>query len=372
MSAFSRRELINAATTSPWTKDFRHLQSIPRHWFRRSNIRGDAVLKSVRPADRIKWWNIVPGDQIRVLGEKDTGLREVLSINRISNRVFVRGVSDSKDPVQKPGKLNQSKNFHYSRCQLFVGNYEFPASKGSTQSRILPVFAQRIGTSKPWWNKRCFRYEWERFAVKLDPSVSYITESRISIPWPKPDKPTPAEPTSYDTLQEDVVAVTYRLPKATPGGTLPSPPSEQAYLETIFNKGTVDYDSAQFADAPLEVYLAKELSNPHSRAKKQARWQAYDLRRKALLQEFITAEVKNLNGRTERQARAEAAWKWRAQLEDDRRAQRKQRWKHKATATEVKRKNKRKARKEDKQRERLTNMVLSNEKNQFIPKSVDA
>lgn len=92
MSAvFSRRELLGAATTSPWTKDFRHLKSFPRHWLKRSNIRGDPVLKSVRPADRIKYWNIVPGDQIRVLGDKTRTLREVLSINRISNRVFVRG-----------------------------------------------------------------------------------------------------------------------------------------------------------------------------------------------------------------------------------------------------------------------------------------
>lgn len=58
---------------------------------KRTSIR-DPVIKSVRPKDRIKYWNVVPGDQIRLLGDKKNTLHEVLSINRISNRVFVKGV----------------------------------------------------------------------------------------------------------------------------------------------------------------------------------------------------------------------------------------------------------------------------------------
>jgi len=90
---FTRNQLIHAATTSPWTKDFRHLLPIPRNWLRRTSIR-DPVIKSVRPKDLIKYWNVVPGDQIRLLGDKENTLHEVLSINRISNRVFVRGVAN--------------------------------------------------------------------------------------------------------------------------------------------------------------------------------------------------------------------------------------------------------------------------------------
>lgn len=91
LKPFTRTQLLTATTTRPWTTDFRHLLGIPKKWMKRTSIR-DPVIKSVRPRDRIKYWNIVPGDQIRLLGDKKNTLHEVLSINRISNRVFVKGV----------------------------------------------------------------------------------------------------------------------------------------------------------------------------------------------------------------------------------------------------------------------------------------
>lgn len=86
----SKHSVLRAVTTSPWTKDFRHLLSFPRHWARRQT-RHDPVVKSVAPRDRIKYWNIVPGDQVRLLGDKEGRVREVLSVNKLSNRVFVKG-----------------------------------------------------------------------------------------------------------------------------------------------------------------------------------------------------------------------------------------------------------------------------------------
>lgn len=83
-------QLIRGATTSPWTTNFRHLLPFPKKWLKRTSIR-DPVIKSVRPKDRIKYWNIVPGDQIRLLGDRTNTLYEVLSINKTSNRVFVKG-----------------------------------------------------------------------------------------------------------------------------------------------------------------------------------------------------------------------------------------------------------------------------------------
>jgi len=53
----------------------------------------DPKLKSVRHSDRIKWWNVVPGDQIRLRGDKEGTLHDVLSINRLSNQVFLKGVT---------------------------------------------------------------------------------------------------------------------------------------------------------------------------------------------------------------------------------------------------------------------------------------
>jgi hypothetical protein len=98
---FTRKQLLDAVTTSPWTTDFRHLFPIPKQWLKRTTIRAPFI-KSVRPRDRIKYWNIVPGDQIRLLGDKKNILHEVLSINRISNRVFVKGAVNVSELPRLP------------------------------------------------------------------------------------------------------------------------------------------------------------------------------------------------------------------------------------------------------------------------------
>jgi hypothetical protein len=96
-------------------------------------------------------------------------------------------------------------------------------------------------------------------------------------------------------------------------------------------------------------------------------WQAA---KKKLLDDLIIKETANLNGRTNREARAEAAFKWRQQMEEQREEQRKRRWKHKASAANMERKTMRRERKQMKQRQRLTAMVLKEEPNQVIPKDL--
>lgn len=86
------RTALGAATQSPATTNFNHLRSIPRAWLIR-RTRHDPKLKSVRAQDRIKWWNIVPGDQIRLRGDREGTIHEVLSINRLSNRVFLKNTT---------------------------------------------------------------------------------------------------------------------------------------------------------------------------------------------------------------------------------------------------------------------------------------
>lgn len=88
----TRQQLIRGAVNSPWTTNFRHMEGFPKKWLKRTSMR-DPRIKSVRPKDRIKYWNVVPGDQIRLLGDKTNTLHEVLSINKVSNRVFVKGTS---------------------------------------------------------------------------------------------------------------------------------------------------------------------------------------------------------------------------------------------------------------------------------------
>jgi len=364
LNPFTRRQLLGATTTKPWTTDFRHLLSIPKKWMKRTSIR-DPLIKSVRPRDRIKYWNVVPGDQIRLLGDKKNTLHEVLSINRISNRVFVKGVVNAGE--EDSGKIPPSKNYHYSRCQLFLGNYELPASKNTTEPQVVPVFAQRLGSSNPFWNSFYRRYDWQRFATSTVPVIPHLKGDKIPIPWPKPAPPTYPEPSAYDTTKEEVMKVTYKPPAFNPSmkGLIPQPPSEVDFLKALYNP----HRPRTFGDSPpIETYLFRELANPHSRAKKHARWKVWQFQKKARLEQLFAEETKNLRGRNPREARAEAAWKWRQEMDEEKEAQRKRRWKHMMSEATLERQTKRRHRKEAKQRQRLTAMVLKEEVNQVIPK----
>ena len=84
-----KNEVFQAWTTSPYTKTLRHLLPYNRHWERRMTFR-DPIVKSAKPKDRIKYWNIVPGDQVRIRGEESKTLYEVMSINKLSNQVRLK------------------------------------------------------------------------------------------------------------------------------------------------------------------------------------------------------------------------------------------------------------------------------------------
>ena len=101
-----RFQALNAATASPWTRDLRHVNPkaiFPRWYAPRVTFR-DPSLKTVPPKDRIKWWNIVPGDQVRVLGAKGPkalAVREVWRINKLNNRVLLKKESVSASGCQR-------------------------------------------------------------------------------------------------------------------------------------------------------------------------------------------------------------------------------------------------------------------------------
>jgi hypothetical protein len=118
---------------------------------------------------------------------------------------------------------------------------------------------------------------------------------------------------------------------------------------------------------PVEVNLVKEVSNPHSRAKKQRRWQERQRQEKALLDEYVKAELKNLQGRTRREARTEATFKWRQRIDADRRAELKMRWQLRGQEAKLLRKRARAAKKEAKRNQKLADMVLEQGQNQVIP-----
>lgn len=99
------------------------------------------------------------------------------------------------------------------------------------------------------------------------------------------------------------------------------------------------------------------------------RWRVHQFLQKQLLKTITEEALVSKGVRSEREVMAEAKFRWRQQLEEMKEAERKRRWKHKAAAAEMQRENSRKARKELKQRRRLTELMLKDESNQVIPKS---
>ncbi|PCH41177.1 hypothetical protein WOLCODRAFT_24546 [Wolfiporia cocos MD-104 SS10] len=359
---WTRMQVRDAFTSSPWTRDFRHLNAIPRPWTKRTSWY-DHVPKIVKPHDRIKYWNIVPGDQVRLLGDREGTIYQVNMINRLANRVLLRMEQDrmSGSDVEKL----RSKNVPYSRCQLYIGRYEFP-SEGAK-----PVFAKRLATEKPGWVPQFRRYEWKRYAVATDPVLPDAQPGetqRILVPWPKPDTRARPEATATETKPDAVLEVTYTPPvlQRTVGpdeGKLNL--DENEYIRAISAPNSPDYNSA----LPYEIFLTKELSSPHSRAKKQARWKAQEERKRTLLKEITNAEIKNLDGRTQREATAEAVWKWRHQLEEERKAEIERRRANRGEIQNLERKMARKARKEAKRKEKLRNLMLPDGPNQVVPQA---
>ncbi|KZT27001.1 hypothetical protein NEOLEDRAFT_1131498 [Neolentinus lepideus HHB14362 ss-1] len=376
VTSLRRNQLVRAATSSPVLRDFRHLDSIPRWWLKRTSFH-DPTSKAVQTHDRIKYWNIVPGDQVRVLGDREGMVREVLSINRFANRVYLRAPKNEGENKQSSP---QALNVHYSKCQLFIGKHEYPPPAGSTETQIVPVFATRLGTSKAVWDSSKHCYVWQRFAVNTTPRLPYWTKEshnpkeRISIPWPEKEPPEKLQRTDYDTPADVVTAITYKPAPITTRLLDPVPrqhlqaKQERKYLNSILNPGA-PYDQA----AALEVHVEKELSPPHSRAKKQQRWQAFQAFKRELLQDYIKAEMtpsKMQKHKTAKEARAWAAFRWREKVEEMHKAEKKRRWVNRGALAKLQRKQVRKAKKAARQEKRLRELSLAMADNQVIPEGV--
>lgn len=166
-------------------------------------------------------------------------------------------------------------------------------------------------------------------------------------------------------MEAAVTELTY-VPPPLPEGTLGQLPipSVHEYIKSLKS-----LKSQLAPDVPLEVLVHKELANPHSRAKKQARWQAHQRHKRVLLDECVQKEYADLRGRTRREARAEATWKWKQKLIEERKAEVKRRWKNRGEEAALAAKQVRKARKEERIQKKLRNLVLQAAPNQVIPKS---
>jgi hypothetical protein len=87
-------QVRNAITSNPWTKDFRHLEPFPLSHLKRYSFK-DILVKAVKPQDRIKYWNIVPGDRVRLIGDKEGKVLEVAKVNKLSSRVYLKGLASN-------------------------------------------------------------------------------------------------------------------------------------------------------------------------------------------------------------------------------------------------------------------------------------
>lgn len=84
------RSKLNEGTRVPWTTNFNHLRRVPRHLklSKDHDPFDPKVLQLTHiPKDRIKFWNIVPGDFVRLRGRYGNKLREVYKIRRLENIV---------------------------------------------------------------------------------------------------------------------------------------------------------------------------------------------------------------------------------------------------------------------------------------------
>ena len=97
------------------------------------------------------------------------------------------------------------------------------------------------------------------------------------------------------------------------------------------------------------------------------RWKVYQARIQAVRKEITEDEVRHLDGRTVRQAKADAAFKWRETVREDQKKNKKARWMHSARMVKWQRKAKKKAAKEERLRKQLTGLTLADEPNQVLP-----
>ncbi|KAG9034341.1 hypothetical protein FRB95_013377 [Tulasnella sp. JGI-2019a] len=388
-------------TRSTLTRDFRHALAPTklRAYAPAAYLR--TPYKGVPVRERIKHWNIVPGDKVRIIGgtfqDKEV-VRQVDAVDKLMNRVYIKGLTG------KGGKKAKSnlQSAHYSNLQLLVGKYEFVPKDGAAPVEQ-NVWATRLSTSKPFYIKKHGVWVWNRYAAATIPELPKPSsedgtaliparKNRICIPWPKGPKIEKAKPGPYDTRSEDALEITWTPHH--PGNAVDYSTLEHLYIRSLhpnasfFNPtpraitdgASFDSDPTPFlhTQAPMEHYVAAELSNPHSRAKKQKRWQEKQAAELALKQDIFKQEMERakrtgpteeLGGRRVKPSEAKriAEWKWKTELTKKSTQEKYKRWVARGGLENKKRRQVRGARKLRRAHERLKNLQLGAEKNQVVP-----
>lgn len=202
----------------------------------------------VQPKDRVAFWNIVPGDTVKLrtgaVGHDDEGrpIRGegiVTTVDRTTNRLFLRDLDDQHklapknikhviprlvDPEAGEEKgysgnvMSVPRPVHYSKVMLKVPN---------TNS-----YASRIVRSKPFYDRHKGMFLWKRFAIVKATDEESIRSGqvvkKVEVPWPKvPERRRPFQITHADGrtveeetwvpwVPEDPVLLPMRKPRTTP------------------------------------------------------------------------------------------------------------------------------------------------------------
>ena len=88
--SITAKELAFAASPQAFTRHFRHLLPVPRFLVRGPFMPGQSKPKDTKLKDRIKLWNFVPGDFVKLKGDTKGVLHEVHRVNKLSNRVILK------------------------------------------------------------------------------------------------------------------------------------------------------------------------------------------------------------------------------------------------------------------------------------------
>ncbi|KAL1409619.1 hypothetical protein Q8F55_003614 [Vanrija albida] len=263
----------------------------------------------VQPKDRIRRWNIRPGDSVRLMVGKpeekyidgDVGVSsgwkvyKVSSVDMERNRLYLEGLTNTKANAVRPppenpeeldeetrNQLKQQQNFIKARRPVQYSNVQLCIEENGKDS----VFATRIATDKLFFNPKARRLQWQRFAASTSRPATIESDPKrgqVSIPWPAiPEREVhPIGP--HDSDEAAIVTPTVAIGPASsipqtlvPRSLRAKPPSDQDYADEYIQRPEARKNPVMQAAMPL--YLAEELSPRFSRAKQT---QGYNERRKA-------------------------------------------------------------------------------------------
>lgn len=239
----------------------------------------------VHPKDRIAFWNIVPGDVVKLRSgavghdEQDRQIRGegiVTSVDRTNNRIWLRDLNDENkrapknikhviprlvDPEAGPEKgfspnvQSVPRPVHYSKVMLKVPNTD--------------MYASRIERSKPFFDKRKNMFCWKRFAVVKATTEEAIRAGRamerIEVPWPKmPERRRPFNETHADGqvvqeetfvpwVPEDPVLLPMTKPRTTPANEAIAA-ERRAHWEAQLEKKRTAHNVSDAAPAGAKTY----------------------------------------------------------------------------------------------------------------------